>query len=132
VADDRWYDLKVTIHGDVVECFIDGQSMLTYKIKEIEKRYVIAGLDQGKNEIVVKVVNAEPVLFKTSIELYNSGAIESRGEIITLSAKSKEAENTFKDPTDIYPKTEEYSGFSNNFSMEFKPYSLTVLRIKRK
>ena len=132
VEDNRWYDLKVVLNNDQVECFVDGKSMLTYKITELVKRYAISGLDQTRNEIVIKVVNAEPVVFRTSIKLTGAGTIDPQGKIITLSAKSKNEENTFRDPLKITPQKEEYNSFSDDCKMEFKPYSLTVLRIKRK
>lgn len=132
LEDNRWYDVKLVMSGDEVECFINGQSLLKYKIKEIEKRYAIAGIDEAKNEIVIKIVNAESVPFKTSVKIEGAGTLEGKGQIITLSAKSLNEENTFKDPTKISPKTEDFNGFSSHFEMEFKPYSLTVLRMKRK
>jgi alpha-L-arabinofuranosidase len=132
VEENRWYDVKVAVNADEVECFIDGRSVLKYTIKEMEKRYAIAGIDTVTNEIVIKVVNAEPVAFRTSIKLEHAGDIEPKGRMITLSAKNKDEENSFKDPTKIYPQTEEYRGFSSDFKMEFKPWSLTVLRVKRK
>lgn len=132
VENDRWYNIKTFTKGDVVECFVDGRSLLQCKIKEIVKRYAISGFDQAKNEILVKVVNAESVAFKTLIELNNAETIEPNGEIITLSSGSKTDENTFKKPEKIIPVAGEYKGFSNKFTFEFKPYSLTVLRIKRK
>jgi alpha-L-arabinofuranosidase len=130
VENDHCYNVKVITNNDEVECFVDGQSMLKYKIKEIVKRYALAGFDQSKNEMVLKVVNAESAVFKTTIELNNAGIIESKGEIITLSSGSKINENTFKKPEKIIPIKEEYKGFSDKFTIEFKPYSLTVLRIK--
>jgi alpha-L-arabinofuranosidase len=132
VEENRWYTLRITIKGDEVNCLVDDKPVLNYTIKELEKRYAVAGFDQSKNEIVVKVVNAESIPFKTNVKLSNTGVIDSKGEAITLSAKSKNEENTFKNPMDIYPETSVYKGFSNEFTMEFKPYSLTVLRIKRK
>ena len=132
LEDNSWYTLKAIINGDEAECFINGQSVIKYRIKELNKRFAISGLDETKNEIVIKVVNAELTPFRTSIKIDNAGVIDAKGQIITLNASSKEDENTFKNPTKIYPQTEEYKGFSNDFKMEFKPFSLTVLRIKKK
>jgi alpha-L-arabinofuranosidase len=132
VEDNRWYDIRLTMKDNEAECFIDGKSVLKYTIKEPEKRYAIAGFDEKKNEIVIKVVNAENVPFKTSVKIANAGSLEPRGEITTLSADSKTDENSFKKPDIIIPQQEQFRGFSNDFKIEFKPYSLTILRIKRK
>ena len=50
---------------------------------------------------------------------------------ITLSSEKETDENSFDQPLRISPRKEMYSGFSASFGMEFKPYSLTVLRIKK-
>ena len=132
IEENRWYDIKIAVSADEVECFVDDKSVLKYKIKELEKRYALAGIDESTNEIIIKVVNAEPVPFRTSIKLEHAGNIEPKGRIITLSAKSKDEENSFKDPEKISPQSEDYKSFSDDFKMEFKPWSLTVLRVKRK
>lgn len=132
LKENQWYQIKATILADEVECFINNQSVLKYSIQKQPNRFAIAGYEEQTNEIILKVVNAEPVPFKTSIKLDNVGEIDPKGRIITLTAKNKNEENSFKDPTRIIPQTKDFSGVSNNFSMEFKPWSLTVLRVKRK
>lgn len=132
LKENQWYQVKATIHADEVECFINNQSVLKYTIRKQQNRFAIAGYDEQTNEIVLKVVNAEPVPFQTSIKLDNMGEIDPKGRVITLAAKNKNEENSFKDPTRITPQPKEFNGFSTHFSMEFKPWSLTVLRVKRK
>lgn len=132
LEENKWYDLKVTITGDEAECFVNDKPVLKYKIKELEKRYAIAGFDETKNEIVIKVVNAEGTPMKTSLKLLNTGEVQSEGEAIILSANSKDEENTFRKPEKIYPENKKVKRISGEFKMEFKPFSLTVLRIKRR
>ena len=50
---------------------------------------------------------------------------------ITLSSETITDENSFEQPLKISPKKETYESFSNNFVYDFKPNSLTVLRIKK-
>lgn len=95
------------------------------------RHYAIAGMDNSKNEIVIKVVNGEPTPYKTTIDLTGAGKINPNGQMITLVAASETEENTFEQPLKITPKQEAFGKFSNSFEMEFKPYSLTVLRIKK-
>ncbi|MDP4210392.1 MAG: alpha-L-arabinofuranosidase C-terminal domain-containing protein [Bacteroidota bacterium] len=132
IENNCWYDVRVMVNNDEAECFIDGQSLLKYKIKEPSMRYAVAGFDTTKNEIVVKVVNAGPVVFKTKVNLLGAGSVETKGKVITMSASSAKDENSFKEPTKIIPIEKDWTGFSDRFNFEFKPYSLTVLRIKRK
>ncbi|MBD0284286.1 MAG: alpha-L-arabinofuranosidase [Flavisolibacter sp.] len=129
--DDKQYAVKLVTNNDNVELFIDGQSALKYKYAPLIKHYAIAGIDNSKNEIVVKVVNAEATPFRTTINLNSAGSVKSTGQIITLAAASETDENTFEQPTKISPKQESFTSFAPSFEMEFKPYSLTVLRIKK-
>jgi alpha-N-arabinofuranosidase len=111
--------------------FIDGKSIFKYNYSPYIKHYAIAGIDQSKNEIVIKVVNGESSPFKTSINLANGGSVNSNGDIFTLSSATESEENTFEQPLKISPKQEKYQGFGKSFDMEFKPYSLTIIRIKK-
>jgi alpha-L-arabinofuranosidase len=130
--DDKPYAVKFVTNNDNLELFINAQSVLKYKYTPLIKHYAIAGIDNVKNEIVVKVVNAEATPFKTTINLNGAGSVRATGQIITLSAASETDENTFDQPTKISPKQEAFTSFAPSFDLEFKPYSLTVLRIKNK
>jgi hypothetical protein len=132
VEDDRSYNVSITTKEDSVEVFMDGKSVLRYKYAPDIKHYAIAGLDNTKNEIVLKVVNAEAAPYKTTVNLNGVTGVNPVGEIITLSSASLSEENTFEQPLKISPKSEAFQKFANAFDMEFKPYSLTILRIKRK
>lgn len=129
--DERAYNIKVVTENDNIECFVDGQSILKHTYVPLVKQYAIAGIDESKNEIVVKVVNGEPSPFRTTINLNGIGPLLPNGEIEFLSSVSGTDENTFAEPLKIAPKKEKYQGFSPKFDMEFKPNSLTILRIKK-
>lgn len=132
IEDDRQYNVKLTTKDDSVDVFLDGKSILRYKFAPDIKHYAIAGLDEKAAEIVVKVVNAEATPYKTTINLKGATGIQPVGQVITLSSASLNDENTFDQPTKISPRQESFQQFANTFDMEFKPYSFTVLRIKRK
>jgi alpha-N-arabinofuranosidase len=129
--DDHAYDIKLTTDKDNIEVFVDGKSVLKYKYVPDIKHYAIAGVDESKNEIVIKVVNGEPMPFKTTVQLAGVSTVNPNGQIFTLSSTSANDENTFEQPVKISPVQEWYQGFSKAFEYEFKPYSLTVLRIKK-
>jgi alpha-L-arabinofuranosidase len=99
--------------------------------REILRHYSIAGYDKNTNEIIIKVINAGPAPFKTKIDLKNAGPLAATGHAIVLYAESGQDENSFSSPKKISPKTETFTGFSEFFNYEFKPFSFTVLRIKR-
>lgn len=90
---------------------------------------VIAGYDYQKGETVIKVVNGESEKLDLIFELLAT-SIRAKGRIITLSAASGKDENSFEIPLLISPQEISYDKFAREFTYNFKPYSLTVLRIK--
>jgi len=78
------------------------------------------------------VVNAGEKPWRSSVKIINNGKISPDGEVITLSADSLEAENSYEEPFNISPVKTKYDAFSPEFYYEFKPCSLTILRIRVK
>jgi len=95
------------------------------------RHYAIAGYDKKTNEIIIKVVNGESTTLKTIIDLKNAGELAEEGKAIVLSASSAKEENSFSEPLKISPAAKRISSIKNSFEYEFKPYSFTVLRIKK-
>jgi alpha-L-arabinofuranosidase len=131
LEDDRTYDVKINTSNNGVEVFIDGKSVLAYTFTPDIKHYAIAGMDEQKNEIVIKVVNGEAEPYKTTLQLVGSSAVGQQATVSTLSSTQATDENTFEKPRLIAPQTATVGGISKNFEYTFKPYSLTVLRIKK-
>lgn len=94
-------------------------------------RYAVAGYDEQKEEIVVKVMNAEDTPFDAVIKLDNV-KIEPQGKVITLSALSGNDENSLDQPVKIIPRTQDYDRFEPEFNYRFEPWSFTIFRIKVK
>jgi alpha-L-arabinofuranosidase len=63
--------------------------------------------------------------------LFYHTAIAQLPKVARLSAEKETEETTFDQRTKITPGQEQYTNFASSFKMEFKPYSLTVLRIKK-
>lgn len=66
--------------------YLDGEQILQTKLTRMN-RYAVAGYDEQKEEIVVKMVNAEDTPFDAVVKLDNV-KIEPQGKVITLSALS--------------------------------------------
>jgi alpha-L-arabinofuranosidase len=96
------------------------------------KFFSLAGKDEKTGEIILKVVNAYNKPYSTKIDVKGTSTIESDGETIVLSTESPDSENSIDEPMKYVPETEKYSGFSSSFTYIFKPYSITMLRMKVK
>jgi alpha-L-arabinofuranosidase len=124
----RWYDIELRVGMTEVECYLDGKLLMTYtRPKSV---FAIAGLDEKTNEVVIKVVNATDKVNRIRIKLDHLDNIQPEAKIILLSSRSNEDENSFESPKQFVPQTEQRKIDSNEFTQDFKPWSLTVMRIK--
>jgi alpha-L-arabinofuranosidase len=96
------------------------------------RQFAVAGLDEQKGEIVIKVVNAVEKPWRSGIKITGGKKIMRKGEVVTLAASSLADENSYTEPQRISPVATEFGGFSDDFIYDFKPCSLTVLRLKVK
>lgn len=90
--------------------------------------HCIAGYDENRKEVVVKVVNGDKNEQKISINL-KGYKVSKIGKVITLFAEESNAENSLENPLDIVPQEAYYENFGESFDYVFKPYSFTILRI---
>jgi alpha-L-arabinofuranosidase len=129
---DTWHDIKITVEGKQIKLVIDGTVIGQIEYKRPQRQFAIAGYDKAAGEIIVKVVNGEKTPFNTTINLNNVAEIEPAGQIIELYSTSKDDENSFAEPKKVSPQTSTFTKFRKTFDMKFRPYSLTILRIKAK
>ncbi len=127
----RPYDAKLAIKGNEWECSINGSIRLVYDNETEQKQYTLAGLDRAKNEIVLKVVNAEKYAMGTTIKAENAQLGQS-GKLITLKASGLSEENDWEQPTRIFPESTDIAISGDDLEVEFPPFSVNVLRIKLK
>jgi alpha-L-arabinofuranosidase len=132
IDNNKWYDIKIVANFPDVECYVDGKLLIKHQVKDYYKQFAQAGYDAATNEMVIKVVNAEPQQFTPQISIANVGEISTEGEVITLTSASSRDENSFSSPMKISPVKQSFNGFSGNFSYTFKPWSFTILRVKVK
>jgi len=127
----KWYDIRLEVGLEKVECYLDDQLLVTYT--EPSKFISIAGIDANNGDLIVKAVNVSDENYVTDIKVDGAMQLLPVGKAYTLSSIKLDVENTFTEPkkyipvqstiTDIKSKTVQYS---------FPKYSLTVLRIKTK
>jgi alpha-L-arabinofuranosidase len=125
-----WHNIKVMVNGKMISCSIDDINLGEKEYKSLQKQYAVAGFDNAKGEVIVKVINDENIPFSTEINLTNVAKVEPAGQIITLTSASNKDDNSFTEPKKVSPVVSEFNGFSNSFKMDFVPNSFTILRIK--
>ena len=121
----RWYDITLEVGADKVDCYLDGKLLMSYT--ESPKLFSIAGKD-GAGNLIVKVVNASPTPYKTTLNL--AGFQPAPDAVLTvLSADKPDVENTLNEPTKYTPLQQKITDMSTRYTMEFKPYSISVLKV---
>jgi alpha-L-arabinofuranosidase len=101
---------------------------MTYN--EPPRLFSIAGRDDKTGEIIIKVVNAAGKSAKTGIHLEGINKVASAVKSITLSANESTDENSFETPLRFVPVEKSFSNVTPDFEYEFKPWSITILRVK--
>ena len=109
--------IKVTENGED----LTGQDQL----------YASAVIDKEKDEVVVKLVNTSAN--EKEVELSLKGVrINSDATMLVLQDNDLQAENSFENPTKISPESENVEADNDEVEVTLKPYSVNILRLKRK
>lgn len=93
--------------------------------------YATAAIDSKTNEIIIKLVNANPVSKAVSFNINGDVKLAKKATVTTLSSTDMQAENTIDEPTKIAPLTKEMKISGKTFTYEAEPSSMSVIRIKQ-
>lgn len=95
----------------------------------VHEFYALAGLDERRHEVVLKVVNPTATPVAASIDLRGVTRVTAPGTIFTLGNANATAENTLDHPNFVVPVKSVYPAPDPEFTYHFTPNSLTVLRL---
>lgn len=124
----RWYDIKIDVRGNHIQCFLDGKLVHDVEEKGLAPLHSLAGFDRKTGEYIVKVVNYGATPQDTDIIL--DGVTASMRKQATMLTGTPNAENSLQNPNNIVPKTGDATSEQARFRQTFPPYSLTILRLK--
>jgi len=133
VQSGRWYDLKLTVSGKNVKCWLDGKLVhdLDYESGgRVTALYAVAATDKKTGDVIVKVVNANSKTLETGLDLIGAKNLTGGGTAITLTSASGEDENSLAEPMKVSPKTEQLTFSGTSLTRSFPGNSLTILRLK--
>jgi len=98
--------------------------------QQIPQIFFDATRDSGSGVIYLKIVNEAGTPQSIDIQITGTTAIQPQGEAVVLAANSPDDTNSIDEPDKIAPHAEEVDNLSTNFTREFPPYSITVLKLK--
>jgi alpha-N-arabinofuranosidase len=88
--------------------------------------------DKAKGLIHVKLVNVSTSPRKVTIDLGRDSKVESKADLITLTAGDPKAVNSLQNPDAVKPVSTTINNASSEFSLTLQPYSLTVITLRTK
>ena len=133
VENGRWYDLKLTVSGKNVKCWLDGKMVhdLDYESGgRVTALYAAAVTDEKSGDVIVKVVNANPNPLETEVDFSGAKNLTGGGTATTLTSASGDDENSLAEPMKVSPKTEPLQFSGPSLTRSFPGNSLTILRLK--
>ena len=133
IETDRWYDLKLTVAGKHVQCWLDGELIHDVDFDaggKINSLYATAAMDATSGDLIVKVVNASAGPLETELDLSGAKNLSGKGTATLLTSENPTEENSLDNPTKVAPKLEPVSFSGTTLTRTFPGNSFTVLRLK--
>jgi alpha-N-arabinofuranosidase len=124
----KWYDISIVVTADKADCYLNGELLVSYT--EPNKFVSIAGVDEKTGDIIVKVVNAYATPVKTTLQFDEE--VSANALLTTLSSESGTVENSFAEPEKYIPVESNISNMGKNYETTFAPFSISIIRVKKK
>jgi alpha-L-arabinofuranosidase len=96
---------------------------------QVQQLYALGGLDQKRSDVVIKVVNPTSTAASASLAIKGLGSVGGKAKVFTLGHAGPAAENTLEQPEMVIPKESETNIAGAEFTYQFAPNSLTILRV---
>jgi alpha-N-arabinofuranosidase len=100
--------------------------------RQLREVFFCATRDSTSGVIYLKVVNTSGSARPINIQLNGAPKIDPDGEAVCLRATGLDDTNSIEQPQKLIPRTEKAGNLSADFTREFPPYSVTVLKLKTK
>jgi alpha-L-arabinofuranosidase len=126
----RWYDVKISVEGRRVHCYLDGKEIHNVEVPESlgPSVYGTAGRTAG-GDIALRLVNVSPLNQSVSVNLHGAGANRYSGVATHISSKNLDDENSLAEPTRIAPFEDQLQSVGNQFQYELQGNSFTVVKL---
>ena len=100
--------------------------------RQLREVFFCATRDSQSGLIYLKIVNISGSSRPVRVQIAGGPGIKPEGEAVTLSASSLEDTNSITAPDRVVPRTAKVDGLGADFTREFPPYSVTVLKLQSK
>ncbi|MGV3613892.1 MAG: alpha-L-arabinofuranosidase C-terminal domain-containing protein [Fimbriimonas sp.] len=125
IESNRWYDVRLVGDGPQIRAYLDGQLIQEMDDADAPRFTALAGVDDRKRELVVKVVNGTAGPVSSRIDVAGL-RLATKGTATVLQGSRLDEENAFDAPLRIAPRTVRVNGIA---AYTFPPRSMTILRV---
>ena len=127
----RWYDIKVQLTGERVDCYLDGQLIQSAEIPSVTTQtlYASAVRDDNANEIILKIVNPGDEANALNVNLAGIKRVKSKAAAMVLTSGDRSDVNTLDKPDNVVPKKTSVTISGPQFEYDAPARSLSVIRI---
>jgi alpha-N-arabinofuranosidase len=98
--------------------------------QQIREVFFDATRDSKSGLIYLKVVNCSGSARPITVKLSGVKSVSAKGEAVVLAADSLDATNSLTEPNKVVPRMEKLDGLGTNFTREFAPYSIAILKLR--
>jgi alpha-L-arabinofuranosidase len=126
----RWYDIKIQLAGSRIRCYMDGELVHDAVVPRPEKFFASAGQDAGSGDLIIKAINLGGDAVPAQLKLGDINRVADKAQMTVLKSAELADNNSLQNPTRVLPVETQVNIAGKDFSHEFPPYSLTVLRVK--
>jgi alpha-L-arabinofuranosidase len=128
----RWYDIKIALKKNRIQCFLDGRLIHDETAQPAAKFFAVAGRDEKRGDIVLKAINTSADSCDATLNFDGLGKFSSDAQLTLLTSAHLSDNNSLENPTNVFPKTMMTKFSGAEWHYEFPANSLTVLRFNAK
>jgi hypothetical protein len=127
----RWYDIKITVEGPRIRCYLNDKLIhdIVDDPEAKDRLFASSVLDSSTGDIILKLVNVLPSEVRSRIDLQGLRSNVLPSATLNVLSGDPAATNSFADPLRIAPRTSEIA-VGNSFNYAAPPHSLSVIRLK--
>jgi alpha-L-arabinofuranosidase len=126
----RWYDIRIEVRGPTFACYLDDKLVHEHELKPHPSLYAAAGYNSDGEELVLAVANPTADAVDTALEIEGRKLADEPGSAEVLATGDPAAENSLDEPRKVAPVTGAVDLDGSAPRYPFKPYSLTVLKLR--
>jgi alpha-L-arabinofuranosidase len=119
----------VELNGARIRCYLDGQLVHDATAASSQNFFVVGGTDTATGDLILKAINIGDGAVSGTFNLGGMGHVRN-GTVTVLKSASLSDNNSLDEPGKVAPVESRIAIAGQEFSNEFSPHSLSILRLK--